>query len=74
MAEVFNASNAYELCVGGTKPITTEEKLEAILKLVAERKPRYVWLGRPAKATDHVATLRIYPTGKETTARKKAMV
>ena len=71
---VFNAQAAYDSCVGATKKITSEEKLEAIMKLVATKHPRYIVLGRPAKANGFVATLRIYPKGDETSKKAESMV
>ena len=74
MADVFNAQVAYDQCVGITKKITTEEKLTAIMALVASKRPRYAVLGRPAKAEDHVATLRIYPKGDESNKKVESKI
>ena len=64
-APVFDAQAAYNMCVGATRHITTEAKLNAIMALVSKEKPRYVVLGYPTKKASHFANLRIYPKGDE---------
>ena len=71
---VFNAQAAYDSCVGATKKITSDEKLEAIMALVDKKHPRYIVLGRPAKASGYIATLRIYPICNETSKKAETMV